>query len=129
MVIGLYLIVCYFGLKNVCCIDALVTLESDYRTILKVYPIVQILESELDVPILKIDRFAVTPVRLMGADYIHNIARKVIDLCLAIILRLSWDNCEIIVRHAFNKSKYMSFVQYLGLTCVLISYDDRKSRN
>ena len=86
MIIGLYLI-CYFGQKNVCCINAPVTLESDYRTILKVDPIVLILKWELDVLILKIDIFAVTPVRLMGANYIHNIARKVNDLCLAIILR------------------------------------------
>ena len=62
MIIGLYLKVCYFGQKNVCCINAPVTEESDYRTILKVDPIVLILKSELHVPILKIDRFAVTPV-------------------------------------------------------------------
>ena len=55
MIIGLYLIICYFGQKNVCCINAPVILESDYRTIWKVDPIVLILTSELDVPILKID--------------------------------------------------------------------------
>ena len=43
MIIGLYLIVCYFGQNNVCCINAPITLESDYRTILKVDPIVLIL--------------------------------------------------------------------------------------
>ena len=101
MMIGLYLIICYFIQKNVCCNNGPVTLESDFCTILKADPIVLILELELYVPILKIDRFAVTPVRFMGADYIHNIA---------IMLRLLLDNREIVVRHSFNKSKYMSFV-------------------
>ena len=55
MIIGLYLIICYFGQKNVHCINAPVILESDYRTICKVDLIVLILKSELDVPILKID--------------------------------------------------------------------------
>ena len=31
MKIGLYLIVCYFGQKNVCCINAPVTLESNHN--------------------------------------------------------------------------------------------------
>ena len=37
-----------------------VTLGSDYRTLLKSDPILLILKSKLDVPILKIDKFAVT---------------------------------------------------------------------
>ena len=48
MIIGLYLIVFYVGLKNICFINAPVTLESYYCMILKVDPIVLILKSELD---------------------------------------------------------------------------------
>ena len=51
-----------------------VTLGSDYRTILKSDPILLILRSELDVPILKIDKFAVTLLRFIAADFF--IARK-----------------------------------------------------
>ena len=46
-----------------------VTLGSDYRTILKSDPILLILRSELDVPILKIDKFAVTLLPFMGAYF------------------------------------------------------------
>ena len=45
---------------------AQVTLMSDYRTISKSAPIVLILKSEQNVPILKIDEFAVKPARLIG---------------------------------------------------------------
>ena len=51
-----------------------VTLGSDYRTILKSDPILLILKSELDVPILKIDKFAVTLLGFIGANFF--IARK-----------------------------------------------------
>ena len=51
-----------------------VTLGSDYRTILKSDPILLVLKSELDVPILKIDKFAVTLLRFIAADFF--IARK-----------------------------------------------------
>ena len=51
-----------------------VTLGSDYRTILKSDPILLILKSELDIPILKIDKFAVTLLRFIAADFF--IARK-----------------------------------------------------
>ena len=51
-----------------------VTLGSDYRTILKSDPILHVLKSELDVPILKIDKFAVTLLRFIAADF--SIARK-----------------------------------------------------
>ena len=40
-----------------------VTQGSDYRTIIESDPILLILKSELDVPILKIDKFAVTLLR------------------------------------------------------------------
>ena len=50
-----------------------VTLWSDYRTILKSDPILLTLKSELDVPILKIYKFAVTLVRIIETDFI---ARK-----------------------------------------------------
>ena len=66
-----------------------VTLGSDYRTILKSDPILLILKSELDVPILKIYKFAVTLLRLLrfiGTDFI---ARK---MCQWIVLRWSYDD-------------------------------------
>ena len=47
-----------------------VTLGSDYRTILKSDPILLVLKSELDVPILKIDKFAVTLLQFIGPDFI-----------------------------------------------------------
>ena len=46
-----------------------VTLGSDYRTILKSDLILLIFKSELDVPILKIDKFAVTLLQFIGADF------------------------------------------------------------
>ena len=42
-----------------------VTLGSDNRTLLKSDPILLIFKSELDVPILKIDKFAVTLLRFL----------------------------------------------------------------
>ena len=39
--------------------------------------IVLFLKLELDVSILKIDKFAVTPVQLIAAEYVTNIARKI----------------------------------------------------
>ena len=64
-----------------------VTLGSDYRTILKSDPILLILKSELDVPILKIDKFAVTLLRFIGAYFF--IARKCVnDLsCDTVVVR------------------------------------------
>ena len=53
-----------------------VTLGSDYRTILKSDPILLIFKSELDVPILKIDKFAVTLLRFIGADFIASKMRQ-----------------------------------------------------
>ena len=47
-----------------------VTLGSDYRTILKSDPILLILKSELDVPIAKVDNFAVTLLLFIGADFL-----------------------------------------------------------
>ena len=52
-----------------------VTLGSDYRIILKSDPILLILKSELDVPILKIDKFAVTLLQFIGADCIARPSR------------------------------------------------------
>ena len=49
-----------------------VTLRSNYRTILKSDPILLIFKSELDVSILKIDKFAVTLLRFIGADFIEH---------------------------------------------------------
>ena len=53
-----------------------VTLGSDYSTILKSDPILLILKSELDVSILKIDKFAVTLLRFIGADFIARKMRQ-----------------------------------------------------
>ena len=53
-----------------------VTLGSDYRTILKSDPILLILISELDFPILNIDTFAVTLLRFIGADFIARKMRQ-----------------------------------------------------
>ena len=78
------------------CLIAPVTLGSDYRTILKSDLILRILKSELDVPILKIEKFAVTLVRLIGTDFI---ARKT---CQWFVLRLSCDVREIIARHLYD---------------------------
>ena len=47
-----------------------VTLGSDNRMILKSDQILLILKSELDVPILKIDKFAITLLQFIGADFI-----------------------------------------------------------
>ena len=47
-----------------------VTLGCDYRTIIKSDPILLILKSELDVSILKTDKFAVTLLRFIGTDFI-----------------------------------------------------------
>ena len=62
-------------------LNGLVTLGSDYRTILKSDPILLILEPELDVPILKIDKCAVTLLRFIGADFIARKMRQ--KHCLA----------------------------------------------
>ena len=56
--------------------DGPVTLGSDYRTILKSDPILLLLKSELVVPILKIDKFAVTLLRFIGADFIAKKMRQ-----------------------------------------------------
>ena len=45
-----------------------VTLGSDYRTILKLDPILLIFKLELDVSILKIDKFTVTLLQFIGAN-------------------------------------------------------------
>ena len=63
-----------------------VTLGSDYRTILKSDPILLILRSVLDVPILKIDKFAVRPSRFIGADFVARKMRQ------SFILRWSYDD-------------------------------------
>ena len=63
-----------------CLSYAPVTLESDHCTIFKSASIVLIFKSELNILILKIDIFAVTPVQLIGADDIHGIARKIESL-------------------------------------------------
>ena len=62
--------------------NAPVTLGSDYRTILKSDPILLILKSELDVPILKIDKFVVTILRFIGADFTRKMRQ-------CFVLRLS----------------------------------------
>ena len=58
------------------CLIGPVTLGSDYRTILKSDPILLIFISELDVPILKIDKFAVTLLRFIRADFIAKKVRQ-----------------------------------------------------
>ena len=62
-----------------------VTLGSDYRTILKSDPILLIFKSELDVSILKIDKFAVTLLRFIGADFIASM------ICLAMVVQTLYD--------------------------------------
>ena len=53
-----------------------VRLGSDYRTILKSDPTLLIFKSELDVPIWKIHKFAVTLLRFIGADFIDRKMRQ-----------------------------------------------------
>ena len=67
-----------------------VTLGSDYRTILKSDPILLIFKSELDVSILKLDKFAVTLLRFIGADFIASM------ICLAIVVQTLCDDRTII---------------------------------
>ena len=71
--------------------NAPVTLGSDYRAILKSDPILLIIKSELDVPILKIDKFAVTLLRFIWADCI------VWKLRQWVVLRWSYKRCTMIV--------------------------------
>ena len=68
--------------------NAPVTLGSDYRPFLKTDPILLILKSELDVPILKIDKFAVT--LLLFIETILLLEKRVNDL--------SYDYLVIVVR-------------------------------